>query len=73
MESFSGFKRIAVVVCPKPEELDKRTKEKKEKKGFEVPEFALNDMKGKRMDASGLSKQGMEPNVGRALHCWSNI
>ena len=49
MESFSGFKRIAVVVCPKPEELDKRTKEKKEKKGFEVPEFALNDMKGKRM------------------------
>lgn len=47
MESFSGFKRIAVVVCPKPEELEKRTKEKKEKKGFEVPEFALNDMKGK--------------------------
>lgn len=57
MESFSGFQRIAVVVCPKPEELEKRTKEKKEKKGFEVPDFALSDMKGKlfikRRDCGG--------------------
>ncbi len=54
MESFSGFKRIAVVVCPKPEELEKRTKEKKEKKGFEVPEFALNDMKGKKIGTCSI-------------------
>ena len=46
MESFSDFKRVAIVVCPKPEELEKRTKDKKDKKGFEVPDFALNDMKG---------------------------
>lgn len=47
MDTFNGFKRTAVVVVPKPEELEKRAKEKKEKEGFEIPDYALNDMKGK--------------------------
>lgn len=47
MDPFVGFKCTAVVVVPKPEELEKRAKEKKEKDGFEIPDYALLDMKGK--------------------------
>ena len=44
MDPFVDFKCTAVVVVPKAEELEKRTKERKEKEGFEIPNYA---MKGK--------------------------
>ena len=46
MEPFSEFKCKAVVLVTKTEELEKRAKEKKEKDGFEIPDYALSDMKG---------------------------
>lgn len=45
MDPFVGFKRTAIILVNKPEELEKRAKEKKEKEGFEIPEYALLDMK----------------------------
>ena len=46
MEPFNGFKRSAVVLVTKNDELEKRAKEKKEKDGFVIPDYALTDMKG---------------------------
>lgn len=47
MSYFEGFHRKAVVVIPPHHELRKRTAKRTDEMGKEVPEDAINAMKGK--------------------------
>lgn len=46
MRGFGDFKRIAVVVIPEDEEFKQRYDKKIEIEGKEVPDTAVNEMKG---------------------------
>lgn len=46
MRGFGDFKRIAVVVIPEEEEYKQRYDKKTENEGKEMPETAVNEMKG---------------------------
>ena len=47
MQPFEGFQRKAVVVLPTDEVFKNRVKERTDEEGKDIPESAVNEMKGK--------------------------
>lgn len=52
MQPFEGFQRKAVVVLPTDEVFKNRVKERTEE-GKDIPESAVNEMKGNNMEIDG--------------------
>jgi len=53
MRPFEGFQRKAVVIVPSDEEYKRRCNEREKEEGKDVPESAVNEMKGRTMLRGG--------------------
>lgn len=53
MQPFEGFHRRAVVVLPSDEVFKKRVKERTDDEGKDIPESAVNEMKGNGTEIDG--------------------
>ena len=49
MRPFEGFQRKALVIVPSDEEYKRRCTEREKEEGKDVPESAVNEMKGRPM------------------------
>lgn len=53
MQPFEGFHRKAVVVLPTDEVFKNRVKDRKDEEGKDIPESAVNEMKGNDTEIEG--------------------
>lgn len=57
MRPFEGFQRKAVVIVPSNEEYKRRCAEREKEEGKDVPESAVNEMKGRMMLQGGTMRR----------------
>lgn len=57
MQPFEGFQRKAVVIMPTDEVYKNRVKERPEEERKDIPESAVNEMKGNDMEMTDLDQR----------------